>query len=97
MADYLWKYSGFGPRVGVTKEKKDSIFLRDKSRPFKAWWNGCGISEGTKTLEESKRIALEYARGHAIDETQKALKTIQDAAISINEIDKLLGSGNGSR
>lgn len=93
MADYLWEYSGFGPRVGVSKESPDSIFVRgDKKRLYKAWWNGCGISDTTKTLEESKKIALEYVRDYVIVEKEKAVKLIGSAAVALAEIEKQLAA-----
>jgi hypothetical protein len=93
MADYIWEYNGFGPRGGVSKEKAGSIFLHDKSRPFKAWWNGCGIDYGAKTLQTAKRTALKYARWHATKKIEEANSLIQDAEKSILEIDLQLNGG----
>jgi hypothetical protein len=90
MSEYIWEFSGFGPRIGVTKEVGGSIFLRDKKRPYKAWWNGGGINEGTATLEESKRAALEYARDYAIRKSHEAALLINEAAKAVAEIDRQL-------
>lgn len=90
MADYLWEYQGLGPRVGVTKEPKGSIFTKDKTRPYKAWWNGCGINQGTKTLEESKKFALEYARDYVLEKREEAVNLIGRAAVVLAEIETQL-------
>ena len=91
MADYIWDYHPLGgPRVGVTEEPKGSIFLKDPQRPYKAWWNGCGIAQGTKTLEESKKIALTYARDYAIKVKQAAIERVESATKAIADLDNLL-------
>ena len=97
MADYIWECNAFPPRVGVTKEKRGSIFLHDKTRPYKAWWNGCGISEGTKTLNESKKIALEYMKQHAIEEREKAYALIGEATKALAQIERELTTGVPNR
>ncbi len=56
---YIWriKLEGFA-EVGVTKEQARSIFVHDKSKLFKPWWNGCGISRfhsGLDGLRKSGR------------------------------------------